>query len=141
MQVFFGQYMQKAGAIHGDMSGSCKKTPLAAPIQCIEFFYGTDVSELGTIVGVNATMWPARDGSGESVTLQSGKVGTIGSNMFKYCWPKDESTDEFFGFESFTSLPVTDSITGVRTGPKIESLKIIGYNPKDLFGKLFDADH
>lgn len=126
VQVFFGQYMHKAGASHGDMTGTCSKTLLEAPIQCIEFYYGVDVGTTSTIVGMNATMWPDRDGAENQVAITVGKVGTVGANMFKKCFPLDNTGSEFFGFKS-----TTDSTRAIST------LNIIVYNPKTLYNALY----
>lgn len=126
MQVFFGQYMHKAGASHGDMAGTCTKTLLSAPIQCIEFYYGTDVTQLSTIVGMNATMWPDRDGAENQVSITTGKIGTVGARMFRKCFPLDNSGSEFFGFKSTTDI-----------NKKITALNILAYNPTKLYGALW----
>lgn len=132
VQVFFGQYMHKAGASHGDMTGTCSKTLLEAPIQCIEFYYGVDVGTTSTIVGMNATMWPDRDGAENQVAITVGKVGTVGANMFKKCFPLDNTNNtnntrsEFFGFKS-----TTDSTRAIST------LDIIIYKPETLYGALY----
>lgn len=129
MQVFFGQYMQKAGAAHGDLSGTCTKTALAAPIQCIEFYYNTPVgSTTQTLVGVNATMWPDRDVADGQTSITAGKVGTLDDTMFKYCWPLDKTGFEFFGFKSTTDA-----------AKKITTLDIVEYNPVTLYKILWKS--
>jgi len=125
MQVFFGQYMHKAGASHGDMAGTCTKTLLEAPIQCIEFYYGID-TQTTTIVGMNATMWPDRDGAENQVKITTGQVGTVGAKMFKKCFPLDNAGSEFFGFKST-----------VDTTKKITALNILAYDPEILYIALW----
>lgn len=126
MQVYFGQYMHKAGASHGDMTGTCNKQLLEERIRCIEFFYDTVATNV--IVGVNATMWPARDGADAPVSISAGLVGTVGAKSWNYCYPNQDTTQEFFGFES-----TTDSTF------QITQLKVINYKPKDLFVALHSS--
>ena len=139
MQVFFGQYMHKAGAAHGDLRGTCTKTALAAPIQCIEFYYNTPVgTTTQSLVGVNATMWPDRDGADGQTSITAGKVGTVDDSVFKYCWPLEKSGFEFFGFKSTTDTTTTVNIDLTETKTiTISTLDIVEYSPVALYQYLW----
>lgn len=73
-------------------------------------------------------MWPARDGADAPVSISAGLVGTVGAKSWNYCYPAQDTTQEFFGFES-----TTDSTFAIT------QLKVINYKPVDLFLALHSS--